>query len=139
MLICIWHEEKLRELRLISLQKKKLREDLINVYEYLVEGSKEVWGRLFSSGIPSEDVRQWAKIEIQEIPFKHKKKLSYCEDGQTLEQVTQRWHRVSSHTQNMTGHDPEQPNLVDIALRMRAELDNLQRSPSISIAMRLTL
>lgn len=32
---------------------------------------------------------------IQEIPFKHKKRLFYCDGGQTLEEVSQRGCGVS--------------------------------------------
>ena len=41
------------------------------------------------------DKRKWTQIEIEEIPFKHKKKLFYTEGDQTEEQVVQRGCGVS--------------------------------------------
>lgn len=52
------------------------------------------------------------------MPFKHKTKLLYCEDDQTLEQASQRGCGVSvlGDTQNLTGHGFGQPAVADRAL-----------------------
>jgi len=42
------YDERLRKLGLFSLEKVRLGGNLINVYEYLMEGSKENGARLFS-------------------------------------------------------------------------------------------
>ena len=72
-------------------------------------GEERGWSLALLSGTQWQDKRQWAKLETQEIAFKHNKKLFYCESDWALAQVAQSGHGVSIHadTQNPDGHSPE--------------------------------
>lgn len=53
---CLSHKERLRDLGLFTLEKRRLGEDLINVYKNLMVSSKEEAARLFSA-VHSEKIQ----------------------------------------------------------------------------------
>ena len=73
-------------------------------------GGQRCWSQTLFCGFQ----RQWAQTEIQEIPFKNKKKLFYCGVDWRLEWAAQRGWGISilGDIQNLTGHSLEQPALV---------------------------
>jgi len=82
------YEERLRELGLFSLEKRRLRWDLINVHKYLREGCREDRARLFMA--PSAMTRgSGHKVEQKRLRLSIRQ--LFCAVA-----VTERWHRLPS-------------------------------------------
>ncbi|XP_069640242.1 fibrous sheath-interacting protein 1 isoform X4 [Haliaeetus albicilla] len=81
--------------------------------------------------------KRWVQIDIQEVPLNIRGKKPQQQPTVRVIEDQNRWLRgcgvaILKETQNLTGHSPEQPTLVDSTLSRVFGLGNLQKSFPIS-------
>jgi len=111
------HQEKLRELGLFSLEKRRLKGNLINVCKYLQRGCKGNRARLFSV-VPSGRARgNGHKMKHSRFCLNISKHFFYNEGKRVLAQVAHRCCGLSTPgcAENLTEHSPERPAPADPA------------------------
>ncbi|KAK4812027.1 LOW QUALITY PROTEIN: hypothetical protein QYF61_025018 [Mycteria americana] len=104
-------EDRLRELGLFSLQKRRLREDLTAAFRYLRGAYKKDGDKLFSRACCDRTRGNGFKLKRT----RYKEEIFYNEGGEALEQVTQRGGRcpILGNIQGQVEWSSQQPDLVE--------------------------
>lgn len=120
------YEERLRELGLLSLVKRRLKE----ILTYMSEHMKKMEPGSFQRCPVTGQEAMGSKLKDRRCRLNTRKDFFYCEGGWAMKQVAQRACGFShfGDTQNPSEHDPGQPALGSPASHWRGGQDDLQRS-----------
>lgn len=120
--------ERLRELQLFSLEKRRLQGGLRAAFQYLKEGNKKGGGRLFCRVCCNRTRVKWLQTKGGEVQSGCKEEVFYNKGSEALEQVA--WRRggspIPGDINYQTGQGSEQPDLaVSVPVHCReVGLDN---------------
>ncbi|KAK4830639.1 hypothetical protein QYF61_012482 [Mycteria americana] len=120
------YEDKLRELGLLCLEKRRLQGNLIAAFQYLKGAYRKDGDKLFSRACCNRTKGNGFKLKEGRFRLDKRKKFFYNGDGETLEQVGQRDGRfpIPGNIQGQVGWGSEQPDLVeDVPTLRRGGLD----------------
>jgi len=114
------YEEKLRQLGLFSLEKKRLWGDLTAAFQYLKAACRKDGENIFSRACCDRTKSNGFKLREGRFRLDIRKKFFYNEGGETLAQVAQRGSGgpIPGNIQGQVGRGSEQPGLVEDTLKL---------------------
>ena len=82
-------KNRLRELGVFSLEKRRLHADLLAAFQYLKGAYRKAGEELFIR--TGSNRKRGNGLKLEEVRFinRYQEEIIYCEDGETLEQVAQ--------------------------------------------------